>query len=173
MYYYSNGISFFDRQFSTNNFVLNKATSSGGVVFNSNAYLMITDSIFYNNNGNTYLFYMDATTVTNVSNCYINHLNINRVKYGSVITPGSTAVVPNTQTYLLTHFATFYCPTAEIPINLEVTPFFTMPLPPTPPQSIPLSPTNCINPSDESGNPVRILDNVHGLLEASLLIISF
>jgi len=172
-YSYGGQNNVFERQFKMNNFVVNQGTTSGGVIFNDRSYIQIIDSIFYNNHGTTYLFMVKNTALTNVSNCHINHLQTAYIGSGTFITPGSTPVVPNTPTFALSHFSSYYCQTEEYQMNLEVTPCITLPDPPTPPQSIPLSPTYCINPSDDSGNPLRILDIIHELLEATLFLINF
>jgi len=148
--------------FNNSNIVGNKSPDSSTAIMFFLCSGAIKDCILYDNQNA--LLYSNSPSTLYIWGSVIIHNIMYLLSTGPVITTSSCIVtVKETPTYMLTHFATYFCQTLDPPIPLEITPCRTIALDPTPARTMPESPTACKAETEQA------IINLNSMMQALLL----
>ena len=161
------------------NIIENNSTINNGIFYSdgTNVFIIIRESFIINNL--ITLFHTANGGTIQTKDCFIIH-NLTLISIGTLIYIPNDNCLSNLclqTTHLNHHLSTGVClaqltpyPTNQEINNLDITPCLTLPNPPTPPMTIPPSPTSCKIYSNEANSIFSYMTILHTMLNTILII---
>ena len=166
--------------FTQNNLINNNSTLSNGLfyIYSAAALLILKINSCFMVNNLFVLFQCLGTSSMQIENCFINH-NLTLLTTGvSIFINGENCLDFSCfqNTHLIYHLSTGVClaqltppPSNDEIYQLDVTPCITLPNPPTPPISLPPSPTSCEIYSNNSNYFLSYMTILQSFLNSILI----